>query len=104
MDRRMDRHRPAMSGPIASRWARGSMLAVPLLFLGLFFVYPVLTILGRGLWPGGDLDLSPLGEVLGDPSMRDIAWFSVWQAALSTLLTLAIGLPAAYALTRFRFR
>jgi len=87
-----------------SRWARGSMLAVPLLFLGVFFVYPVLTILGRGLWPGGDLDLSPLREVVGDPSMRDIAWFTVWQAALSTLLTLAIGIPAAYALTQFRFR
>jgi thiamine transport system permease protein len=64
----------------------------------------VLTILGRGLWPGGALDVSPLTEAIGDPALRDIAWFTVWQAALSTLLTLAIGLPAAYVLTRFRLR
>jgi thiamine transport system permease protein len=80
------------------------MLAVPLAFLAVFFVYPVVTILGRGLWPGGALDLSPLGDVLGDASLRSVAWFTVWQAAASTVLTLAIGLPAAYALSRFRFR
>ncbi|MEX2255105.1 MAG: iron ABC transporter permease [Acidimicrobiia bacterium] len=93
-----------MSGRVASRWTRAAMLAVPLAFLGVFFVYPVLTIVGRGLWPGGDLDLSPLDDVLGSSSLRDVAWFTIWQAALSTLLTLAIGLPGAYALTRFRFR
>jgi len=82
----------------------GTMLAVPLVFLGVFFVYPVLTIIGRGLWPGGAVDLSPLREVLGDPSFRDIIWFTVWQAALSTVLTVVVGIPAAYALTRFRFR
>jgi len=80
------------------------MLVVPLAFLGVFFVYPLLTILGRGLWPSGALDLSPLADVVDDPSMREIAWFTVWQAALSTVLTLAIGIPGAYALTRFRFR
>ncbi|HEY8217137.1 MAG TPA: iron ABC transporter permease [Acidimicrobiia bacterium] len=80
------------------------MLTVPLAFLGVFFVYPVLTILGRGLWPGGALDVSPLTEAVGDPGVRAIAWFTVWQALLSTLLTLVVGLPAAYALTRFRLR
>jgi thiamine transport system permease protein len=87
-----------------NRLARGVILAAPLLFLGVFFVYPVLTIIGRGLWPGGSVDLSPLGDVLDNGSLRGIVWFTIWQAALSTLLTLAIGIPGAYALTRFRFR
>ena len=85
-------------------WWRLAMLTVPLLFLGVFFVYPVLTIVGRGLWPGGDLDVSPLVDVVGDPALREVAWFTVWQAALSTVLTLIVGMPAAYALTRFRLR
>jgi thiamine transport system permease protein len=88
----------------APRWARALILVVPLAFLGIFFVYPLLTILGRGLWPGGVLDLSPLTEAIGDPRVRDIAWFTVWQAALSTVLTLIVGLPGAYVLARFRLR
>lgn len=30
--------------------------------------------------------------------------FTIWQAAISTLLTLILGLPAAFALSRFRFK
>jgi thiamine transport system permease protein len=76
---------------------------VPVVFLVTFFGYPVATILGRGLWPGGQLDLSPLGDVVGDPGLRDVAWFTLWQAALSTVLALAVGLPGAYVLARYRF-
>jgi thiamine transport system permease protein len=87
----------------ASPGLRGLMLVVPLAFLGIFFVYPLLTILGRGLWPRGAVDLSPLADVVGNPSLRSVAWFTVWQAALSTVITLAVGIPGAYALTRIRF-
>jgi thiamine transport system permease protein len=87
-----------------ARLARAAMIAVPLAFLGVFFVYPVVTIVGRGLWSDGSLDLDPLVDVFTDASLREVAWFTVWQAALSTLLTLAIGIPGAYALSRFRFR
>ena len=53
------------------RTGRGLLLAVPLAFLGVFFVYPVASIIGRGLTPGGTLDLSPLGAVVTDPHLRD---------------------------------
>lgn len=76
---------------------------VPLAFLAAFFVYPFATILGRGLWPSGSLDVSPLGDVLGDPSLQEIAWFTVWQAALSTVLTVLVAMPGAYVLARYRF-
>jgi thiamine transport system permease protein len=82
------------------RWVR---VVVPVAFLVAFFVYPVATILGRGLRPDGNLDLSPLGDVVGDAALRDIVWFTVWQAALSTALALAVGLPGAFVLARYRF-
>ena len=33
-----------------------------------------------------------------------LLWFTIWQAAASTLLTLVAGLPLAWAIGRFRFR
>ena len=87
----------------AARAGRWILVAVPVAFLVVFFAYPVGTILGRGLWPNGRLDLSPIGDVVGDAGLRDVAWFTMWQAALSTVLALAVGLPGAFVLARFRF-
>jgi thiamine transport system permease protein len=100
----VDRHGVALSTGRAARVARIASFALPGAFLAVFFAYPVVTIIGRGLWPGGHLDLSPIGDVLGDSTYRGIFWFTVWQAALSTLLTLALGLPLAYVLARYRFK
>jgi thiamine transport system permease protein len=86
------------------RLARGLMLAVPLAFLGVFFVYPVASIIGRGLTPGGSLDLSPIGNVVTDSELRGVAWFTIWQAALSTALTVLVALPGAYVFARYDFR
>ena len=36
-------------------------------------------------------------------SLRRAAWFTLWQAAASTLLTLAFALPGAYVIARYRF-
>ena len=69
---------------------------MPLAFLGLFFAYPLVSILERGFTSGDGLTL-PAGTA-------DIVWFTVWQAAASTALTLLAGLPLAWALGRFRFR
>ena len=95
---------PARSAAGAGALVRGIAVVVPVAFLVAFFAYPVATILGRGLWPDGHLDLAPLGDVVGDAALRDIAWFTVWQAALSTVLALAVGLPGAFVLARYRFR
>lgn len=76
---------------------------LPLAFLGYFFIYPLVSILVRGLAPGGDFDGAPLLETLGSGDLRGVAWFTLWQAAASTALTLLIGLPGAYVLARFRF-
>ncbi|HUF83037.1 MAG TPA: ABC transporter permease subunit, partial [Acidimicrobiia bacterium] len=78
-------------------------MAVPVAFVTVFFVYPVVTIVGRGLWPDGHLDLEPLGKVATDASLREVVWFTLWQAALSTALTVLVALPGAYVLARYRF-
>jgi thiamine transport system permease protein len=89
---------------MSRRASRIALTAFPLAFLGYFFVYPVIRIITEGLAPGGTLDLSPLRDVLTDSGLRGVAWFTTWQAAASTLLTLAVGLPAAYVMARFDFR
>src|SRR5688572_19398718 len=83
---------------------RVAPLALPLAFLAVFFAYPVLTIVDQGLRPDGSLDLSPLGEVVTDAELREVVWFTLWQAAVSTVLTVLVALPGAYVLSRYRFR
>jgi thiamine transport system permease protein len=80
------------------------LVIVPLGFLGVFFAYPVGTILDRGLRPGGRLDLEPLRSIATDGALRHVAWFTLWQAAASTALTLLLALPGAYVLSRYQFR
>jgi len=81
---------------------RVAAAAVPVAFLAVFFAWPLAAILERSLVVDGAVDL-PL-DVLRAGTTREIAWFTLWQASLSTVLTLAAGLPLAWALARFRFR
>ncbi|WP_093839641.1 ABC transporter permease [Streptomyces aidingensis] len=72
-------------------------MALPAVFFAVFFGYPVVAITARGLGEGRAL------EVLTAPGTRQVLWFTLWQAAASTALTLVLALPAAYALARFAF-
>jgi len=78
--------------------------ALPLLFLALFYFYPLGSIVTLSLAPQGRLDLAALSGVASSSYYRDILWFTLWQAALSTVFTVALGLPAAYVLSRYSFR
>ncbi len=73
-------------------------LIAPVVFLSVFFVVPVANALLRFF------RFTEFSNVLGNQSLRGVAWFSLWQAILSTLATLAIGLPVTWALSRFTFR
>lgn len=79
---------------------RYGLLLVPLLFLALFFFYPLFEILRLSLAPEGQLDLSWLGEL---PSFAGTLGFTIGQALLSTALTLALAVPTAYVFTRYTF-
>ena len=85
------------------RPARAALVAVPLGFLAIFFLWPLVSIVWTGLAPGGSFDPGAFGEVLTDGDLLGVAWFTLWQAALSTVVTLAVALPGAYVFARFRF-
>ena len=95
------------SGPTSSsasrRAATLALAAGPLLFLLVFFCLPVGAILVEGLAPGGRFAAAEALAVLGRPFVRDVAWFTLWQAVVSTLLTVVLALPAAYLFARFEF-
>lgn len=99
----MDADRTVVAKRPLGRFGTAVVAAVPLAFLGYFFAYPVVMITTRGLSPDGGIDLSVFGDVLADPSLRGVAAFTLWQAILSTVLTVAIGMPGAWVFARFDF-
>jgi len=86
-------NRSALGHSAGSRWPA---LAVAALFFGVFFFYPLTRILLRGL------DLAALDGPAFLLTGR-VFLFTVYQALLSTLLTLLFGLPAAFLFARFDF-
>ena len=84
-----------------ARPMRVARVAIPAGFLALFFAYPVAAIIRRGLVQDGNRNLT---DIVTSASLGRVVWFTTWQAALSTLVTMAIGLPAAYVLGCRSFR
>lgn len=74
------------------------VVVVPAVFVALFFLWPVGTIVASGLT--GDGATGDALAALGRPGTRRILWFSTWQAVLSTVLTLVVGLPGAWLVAR----
>ncbi len=95
---RTDRRR--LLGPLV--WA--AVALVPLTYLTLFFAWPVLTLIGRGFVEDGALSLAGFRDVFSAPRTWRIIGFTLGQAALGTVLSVALGLPGAYLLYRCRFR
>jgi thiamine transport system permease protein len=76
---------------------------VPAAVLAVFFVYPVASIVGRGLAGAHGMDWRAFTDVLGRSRFQRIAIFTVWQAAASAALSLSVGVPMAHLLYRRRF-
>ena len=83
-------------GPCRASWLRLALL-LPLGFLAVFFIYPLWAIAREALLPPAVL------SVLTDPYFIDVFQFSIGQALLSTLLSVAVGFPLAYLLSTYRF-
>ncbi|GAB4535826.1 MAG: iron ABC transporter permease [Anaerolineae bacterium] len=77
---------------------------IPLLFLTIFFFYPLFSIFALSFAPEGSLDLSALRRLISTDYYARTLWFTIWQASLSTLLTVALALPGAYVFARYQFR
>lgn len=88
------------------RTALGSLALwlAPLTFLTLFYIYPLAGILGVSFARSPAGLAAPLRTLVTSPHLRGVLGFTFGQAALSTALTLLVGLPGAYLLARFEFR
>jgi thiamine transport system permease protein len=111
----MDADRPAVEGVAAGdEWGRRSTAAwrtasaaallVSVLFLCLFLLYPLARILVLGFGPVIRNGARVLAEAASDSRLGRVLLASAGQALLSTALTLAAGLPAAWVFARFDFR
>ena len=100
----MDSDRTVITLQSASRVGRIALVGIPVAFLGYFFLYPLISITLRGLTPDGAFSFTVVADVLSDPTLQKIAWFTLWQALVSTLLTVVLGLPAAWVFARFEFK
>ena len=80
-----------------------ALAAIPLVVLVVFFVYPVLGIVGQGFVSDGRFAPGAVLEVLGRPRTGRVLWFTLWSAGLATLVTLLAGLPLAFVLHRLSF-
>lgn len=76
----------------------------PITFLALFYFFPFGSILQESFRRSEEGILTSLFEVIKSDSLRGILWFTIWQATISTILTMIIGLPGAYLLARYDFK
>ena len=105
------------SGPISAtargpragageRAAWGLAVGLPLVFLAVFFAWPVAALVARGLAPDGDLghlDLSGFAEVLGRARTWRIIRATLVQATAATAVCVVLGVPGAAVLYRRAF-
>lgn len=82
---------------------RLGLLALPAAFFAVFFAWPVAAIVARGLRTDGAWHPGRIADVVAQPDIRHVLWFTCWQALASTALTLLLALPAAFVLARLDF-
>lgn len=82
------------------RWL---LFSLPLAFLILFYFYPLIKIVLLSLLPEGSFAPGRLAKLVTTPVYGRILWFTCWQAALSTFITVLLALPGAYIFARYRF-
>lgn len=75
-----------------------ALLSLPLIFIFFFYFFPLTSVLKRVFADFTSFD------VLGSKSVTNVVWFTLWQAFLSTVITVILGLPAAWIFSRFIFR
>lgn len=79
------------------------LFIIPLLFLLLFYVYPLGTITHYSFTEHGTFQTAQFLKAVSSPIYLKVLWFTIWQAGLSTLLTLFFALPGAWVFVRYTF-
>jgi thiamine transport system permease protein len=91
----VDDHRAALNRP--PRWFFVAIATAPVVFITVLYAWPVANLLWTTL-RRGTTGTSPFDHAGG------IIWFTLWQAAVSTVLTMFVGALPAYVLARYSFR
>jgi thiamine transport system permease protein len=81
-----------------------ALYSLPLVFLAVFFFYPLVCIFGVSLTSAEGGGLETLRKLISTDYYARTLWFTVWQAAVSTLLTVLLAMPGAYVFARYEFR
>ena len=88
-----------------SRPAIYSIFIFTLIFIGAFFLYPIIaTVKQAFVTSDGRWTLSYLTEIVDNPLYREGLWNSLRMAVGSTVVSLLIALPLALLASRFEFR
>ena len=69
-------------------------LVLPVVFVCTFVLWPTVSALRKGLDPAA---------MFGNAGVRSTLWFTTWQAFVSTVVTLIVGTPVAWLLSRHEF-
>ncbi|WP_152039517.1 ABC transporter permease [Salinigranum salinum] len=94
----------ARVAPAGERALLPAVAATTGVVLLVVFYYPVGTVFVESVVVDGRLTLAPVREILtSEFYLVDILGFTAYQAFLSTLASLALGLPGAWVLARFEF-
>jgi len=83
---------------------RALLWVLPLTFLGIFYFFPMWEIISLSFSRSDAGLFAPIIETLSSASIQKVLGFTLWQALLSTLITLLVGMPAAYLFARFDFK
>ena len=87
-----------------SHFPRILVALIPLGFLGIFYFYPLAGIFFRSFFQNHGFSLASFMDLTGSERIAGIIWFTLWQAGVSTILTLAFALPCAYVMANYSFR
>ncbi len=88
----------SLSPAVRTRLLAVAAAVVPAAVLAVFVVVPLVGMLDLGLRPDGRLDLGHVVDTLTRPRVVQVLWFTAWSAAVATVVTVALGVPTAYAL------
>ena len=79
------------------RWLPITLAAAPVTLLVVFYAWPFATLLSTAL------DRQVVVDTLSTERTWRVVWFTTWQAVVSTLLTIVVGLAPAFVFARYTF-
>ncbi|MGA1821774.1 MAG: ABC transporter permease [Thermoplasmatota archaeon] len=93
-----------MRGKTVNRISTMILYASVIAFLSFFCLLPILSVIESGLMDGVNFRTDIFIETVSSERTRDVVSFTLWQAVISTMATVALALPGAYLMTRYRFK